>query len=153
MTSRPLLLLLGVSVLTVGACAPAQRTPETLVELGPPTPLAVSSLAWYQVEDTARSIEGRVITADSLAPLAAASVGLLRSGRVVGSALTLADGEFALRARRAGEYRVLIRRIGFATTSASLIVTDSLGVRVIGVLAPQVVYLQSAEDSDGADKP
>ena len=136
---RTLRALLCLSIGATLACSAARRPMAATVEREAPGPLASSALAWHQIQDSTRSVAGQVLTVDSLTPLRAAQVGLLNTrDSLVASTVTSADGVFALHAPRAGRYRLVVRRIGFATATTILVVSDSLGVRVAGAMAPTV---------------
>jgi hypothetical protein len=83
---------------------------------------------------TAQSVRGRVLDDSTGTPVAGARVDLLDlGGRVVHQGVTLQDGAFRLSAARPGQYRLIVRRLGYVprtTPLLDLVASDTVAVAV-----------------------
>jgi hypothetical protein len=85
----------------------------------------------------AQTLQGRVVEAAGDTPLAGAVVRLLTAdGQALASAVTDAQGRFALSAGEAGEYRVAVAALGFAAAT--------LGPVALAAAAPTTVLIRMA---------
>ena len=101
MTMQRLALIIAVAILASASAAAAQQ---------PATRGRAS-----RVDSLTASIQGKVMTSDSGAPIRGAEVRLLTDGRSSRLATTNAEGRYELRDLAAGEYRLAVSRTGFVS--------------------------------------
>ena len=90
----------------------------------------------------AQTFRGKLLQADGATPAANARVWLLnRRGATVDTARSNDNGRFELRAPRAGEYQIIVRRIGYVPehTSALQVATGQIREEDVRLLSTQVL--------------
>lgn len=110
-------------------------------QLFAPFSLVAAGLLGWAAPAATQQLQGRVLDADDGAPLAAAYVEVLLADRPVATALTDADGRFAVTPGVAAMYTVRADHIGYAPSEAVVDLSAGASVRVDLRLGTQAVEL------------
>src|SRR5688572_5834017 len=98
--------VLFAALLTIALAAPLAAQLQRVPAAPRPAP---------KIDPLSASIYGRIVTADSAAPIRRAEVRAMNDAGISRLATTDADGRYELRNLPAGKYRVTVSRSGFVT--------------------------------------